>query len=269
MANNNSYFVTDKELEELGKKIVSDLYGNRDIIDLKNNGRQLSGNLSALVERNISGIYSNISSHRSLQNVLINAIRYSVLVEKNMALDAEFKKVREACERRKNMLNIYKRKLNEDKDNQTLITEIEKTTEEIKLLEIKLNEIAEKNSEPPTIKKNILELAKKAYKLLLRNDKTAEKLYTAVCNGLSVKLEPDHFGYYQRSDNYNNYNNYTQNRYNQYNHSNQYNNQDRYNPQTQSQTYSQSYRPGYFSRQTEEKKDVYTPPQLQSYRRKY
>ena len=139
MANNNSYFVTDKELDELGKKIVSDLYGNRDILELKNNGRQLSGNLSALVERNISGIYSNIQGHRSLQNVLISAIRYSVLIEKNMALDAEFKKVREACERRKNMLNIYQRKLNEDKDNQTLITEIEKTTEEIRLLETKLN----------------------------------------------------------------------------------------------------------------------------------
>ena len=259
MANNNSYFVTDKELDDLGKKIVSDLYGNRDIVELKNNGRQLSGNLSAMVERNISGIYSNIQGHRSLQNVLINAIRYSVLIEKNMALDAEFKKVREACERRKNMLNIYQRKLNDDKDNQTLITEIEKTTEEIKLLETKLNEIAEKNSEPPTIKKNILELAKKAYKLLIRNDKTAEKLYTAVCNALSVKLEPDHFGYYQRSDNYNNY---TQNRYNNQSGDRYNNNQsgDRYNNQS-------SYRTNYYNRQTEEKKDVYVPPQLQSYRK--
>jgi hypothetical protein len=258
MANNNSYFVTDKEIEELGKRIVSDLYGNRDITELKNNGRQLSGNIASLVERNISGIYSNIAGHRSLQTVLINAIRYSILIEKNMTLDAEFKKVREACERRKNMLNIYIRKLNDDKDNQIYITEIEKITEETKLLETKLNEIAEKNSEPPTIKKNILDLAKKAYRLLLRNDKTAEKLYTAVCNGLSVKLEGDHFGYYQRHDNYNN--NYSQNRYN--NHS-----QDRYNSQSQDRYNSQSYRPGYYNRQTEEKKDVYVPPNLQSYRK--
>ena len=243
MANNNSYFVTDKEIDELAKKIVSELYNNKDIVDLKNNGRQITGNLAALIERNISGIYSNISGHRSLQNILVSAIRYSVLVEKNMALEAEFKKIREACERRKNMLNILSRKLNEDKDNQTIISEIEKTTEEIKLLEIKLNEIAEKNSEPPTIKKNILELAKKSYKLLLRNDKTSEKLYSAVCNILGVKLDADHFGYYQRPQ------------YNQ--HYNNSDRTDRYQPKT------------YFNRQeqNQEKKDVYVPPQLQSYRR--
>jgi hypothetical protein len=258
MANNNSYYVTDKEIDEIGKKIVSELYGNRDIIELKNNGRQLSGNLASLVERSISGIYSNIQGHRTLQTILINAIRYSVLVEKNMSLDAEFKKVREACERRKNMLNIYQRKLNEDKDNQTFITEIEKITEEIKLLETKLNEIAEKNSEPPTIKKNILELAKKAYKLLLRNDKTSEKLYTAVCNGLSVKLEPDHFGYYQKQDNY------TSNKfYNNYN--------NKYNPPHQyDRRIDADNRPNYYNnRQTEEKKDIYVPPQLQTYRRNF
>lgn len=242
MANNNSYFITDKELDELGKKIVIDLYNNKDIVDLKNNGRQLTGNLAFLVERNLSGIYSNISGHKSLQNILTNAIRFSVLIEKNMALDEEFKKIREATERRKNMLNIYSRKLSDDKDNETLITNITKITDEIKLLEIKLNEIAEKNSEPPTIKKNILELAKKSYKLLLRNDKTAEKLYTSVCTQLGVKLEPDHFGYYQRSQYTKNY----QEKYQSHNSNHYYSNQRSY---------------------TQEKKDVYVPPQLQSYKR--
>jgi len=256
MANNNSYYMTDKELDELAKKIVSELYNNKDIIDLKNNGRQLVGNIASLVERNISGIYSNISGNRSLQSVLNNAIRYSVLVEKNMALDAEFKKLREATERRKNMLNIYTRKLNEDKDNQTLINDIQKTKEEITLLEIKLNEIAEKNSEPPTIKKNILELAKKAYKLLLRNDKTSEKLYTAICTQLGVKLDPDHFGYYQHTQ-------YNQNQ----------DNRDRYrqNYNNQNQDYRDRYRQNYNNQRSnnneQEKKDVYIPPQLQSYRR--
>ena len=252
MANSNSYFVTDKELDELAKKIVSDLYNNRDIVDLKNNGRQLTGNLAMLVERNLSGIYSNITGHKSLQNILINAIRHSVLIEKNMALEAEFKKVREACERRKNVLNIYTRKLNEDKDNKTLNTDIAKTTEEIKLLEMKLNEIAEKNSEPPTVKKNMLELAKKAYKLLLRNDKTSEKLYIAICAQLNVKLEPDHFGYYQRP---------------------QYNNERNYTHERSERNYTQERYDKYISRnrfnnnQEQEKKDVYVPPQLQSYRR--
>ena len=247
MANNTSYYVTDKDLDELAKKIVSDLYNNKDIVDLKNNGRQIIGNLSMLIERNLSGIYSNITGHKSLQNILINAIRYSVLIEKNMILDAEFKHALEACDRRKNMLNIYTLKLSEDKNNQTLIADIEKTTEEIKLLEKNLNEITEKNSEPPIFKKQILELAKKTYKLLLRNDKTAEKLYTAVCVQLNVKLDPCHFGYYQRQ---------------------QYNNDKNFN--TYERNYTQDrpdrYMPGERSNR-EEKKDIYIPQQLQTYRR--
>jgi hypothetical protein len=231
---NNSYFVTDKEIDDIAKKVVSELYNNIDIVNLKNNGRPLTGNLAALIERQITGIYSNIQGKRSLQSLLINAIRYSVLIEKNTTLDAEFKKLREACERRKNTLSVMERKLLTDKDNQQLILEIDKAKLEISLLEEKINEIAEKNSEPPTIKKNILELAKKTYKLLLRSDKTSEKLYTAICEKLNIKIDNDHFGYYQ----YNNKSNYQQ--YQQY----------------------QQYQP--------EKKDVYIPPDLKYFsKRRY
>jgi len=239
MATNNSYFTTDKDIDEIGKKIVTELYNNKEINDLKNNGRPLTGMLSTLVDRQISGIYSNINEYKSLQTILTNAIRFSVLIEKNSILDTEFKKLREASDRRKNMLLVLERKLQNDKKNETIESDIEKTKDEIKLLDEQLNIIANKNSEPPTIKRSILELAKSAYKLLLRTDKTSEKLYLSVCKNLNVKVENNHFGYY--SNNYNN----------NYNNNNSSNN----------------YKPYYnrFNNQNngEEKKDVYVPPQLQ------
>ena len=70
----NSYFVEDKDLEELAKKVVSEIYNNKDIVNLTNNGKSLAGHLKSLTERNISGIYSNIKNNRSLQSILINAI---------------------------------------------------------------------------------------------------------------------------------------------------------------------------------------------------
>ena len=231
MANNNSYFTTDKELEEIGKKIVTELYSNKEITDLIYNGRPLIGQLGALIERPINGIYSHINQHKSLHSLLVNAIRYSVLIEKNASLEAEFKKMREASDRRKNMLLVLQRKLETDKDNELVLTDIEKTKKDIELLDEQLGIIAQKNSEPPTVRKNILELAKKAYGLLIRSDKTSEKLYVAVCKNLDVKIEKAHFGY----DVYNN---------------NNYGNSNGYKP------YTNRYE------NTEEKKDIYVPPQL-------
>jgi hypothetical protein len=238
---NNSYFMTDKEIDEVAKKIVSDLYSNREIIEMKFNGRQLTGQLSALIERSISAIYSNIKDNKSLQHVLVNALRYSVLIEKNAILEAEIKKVRDACDRRKNMLLIQEKKLTTDQDNDIVKQEIEKIKTEISLLENQVDILGKNNSEPPAAKKNILELAKKAYKMLLRGDKTSEKLYVGICKALNVKIEDSHFGY---------------NVYNGYN------------------GYQNNYKP-YYNRfeNTEEKKDIYVPPQLQhsygGYRRKF
>ncbi len=243
---NNSYFMTDKEIEDVGKKIVSELYSNREITEMKFNGRQLTGQLGALIERNISAIYSNIKENKSLQHVLINALRYSVLIEKNAILEAEIKKVRDACDRRKNMLLVQEKKLVTEPDNDAVKKEIDKIKTEITLLEHQIETLGKNNSEPPQTKKNILELAKKSYKMLLRGDKTSEKLYVAVCKSLNVKIEDSHFGY-------NVYNNYQNN-------------------------YQNNYKP-YYSRfeNTEEKKDIYVPPPLQhnyggyggGYRRKF
>ena len=72
---------------------------------------------------------------------------------------------------------------------------LEKTKEEVSLLESQLNEIASKHTDKPEIKKNILEVAKKAYGILLRSDKTSEKFYIAICKHLNVKIQKEHFGY--------------------------------------------------------------------------
>lgn len=194
MSNPNSYFLTDKDLDDIAKKVVSELYSNKDILELKNNGRTISGVLGAIVDRDISSIYSNIDGHKGLQSVLRNSIRFAILTEKNTQNEAEFKKIREACERRKNMLTILNRKYEND-PTEIIENEIEKTKEEVSLLESQLNEIASKHTDKPEIKKNILNLAKKAYGILLRSDKTSEKFYIAICKHLNVKIPKEHFGY--------------------------------------------------------------------------
>jgi len=194
MSKPNSYFLTDKDLDDIAKKVVSELYSNKDILELKNNGRTISGALGAIVDRDISSIYSNIDGHKGLQSVLRNSIRFAILTEKNTQNEAEFKKIREACERRKNMLTILNRKYEND-PTEIIENEIEKTKEEVSLLESQLNEIASKHTDKPEIKKNILDLAKKAYGILLRRDKTSEKFYIAICKHLNVKIPKEHFGY--------------------------------------------------------------------------
>jgi hypothetical protein len=194
MSKPNTYYLTDKEIDDIAQKVVSDLYSNKEILDLKNNGRLISGFLGILIDRNISGLYSNIEGQKALEPILRNSIRYAVLTEKNTQNESEFKKLREACERRKNMLNVLNRKLENDK-SEIIKNEIEKTKEEITLLEYQINDIASKHTNKPEIKKNILELAKKAYQILLRGDKTSEKFYISVCKYLNVKIPKEHFGY--------------------------------------------------------------------------
>jgi len=226
MSKPNSYFLTDKDLDDIAKKVVSELYSNKNILELKNNGRLLSGVLGTIFNRDITGLYSNINGHNSLQSVLRNSIRFAILTEKNTQNEVEFKKIRETCERRKNMLTILNRKFeNEPSDpNDIIQNEIEKTKQEISLLETQINEIASKHTNKPEIKKNILEISKKAYGILLRRDKTSEKFYIAICKHLNVKILKEHFGY----DIYQN---------------------------------SEAYKP-YYMRNVEPKEDIYVPPSL-------
>jgi len=194
MSKPNTYFLTDKDLDDIAKKVTSDLYSNKNIVDLKNNGRVIHGLLTNIFDRDISSIYSNIEGYKALETVLRNSIRFAVLTEKNTQHETEFKKIREVCERRKNILVILNRKYENDKI-ESIKQEIDKTKEEIILLENQLNSIASQHTDKPEIKKHILELAKKAYNILLRGDKTTEKFYISVCKHLNVKIPKDHFGY--------------------------------------------------------------------------
>lgn len=223
MSKSNSYFLTDKDIDDVAKKVVSELYSNKDILNLKYNGRNVGGGLGALVDRDINGLYSNIDDHKSLQTVLRNSIRFAVLTEKNTQNEVDFKKIREVCERRKNILTVLNRKYEND-PSEELQVEIEKTKEEVTLLETQLNEIASKHTDKPEIKKNILETAKKAYGILLRGDKTSEKFYIAICKHLNVKIPKEHFGY------------------------DIYQNQNAFKP--------------YYMRNIEQKEDIYVPPAL-------
>jgi hypothetical protein len=228
----NSYFMEDKDLEDLAKKVVSELYNNKNIVNLTNNGKLLIGQLKSLTDRNISGIYSNIKNHKSLQPLLINGIRYSIFVEKDINAEKEVIQYKNVLERR-NILyeNKKKQEINEETNQ-----ELEKMKLEIDIIQNKIKELETKNIEPPSFRKNILEISQKSYRLLLRNDKTSEKLYTFICNKLGVKLDNDHFGYYQS-----NYNSYQSN-------------------------YQSEYKSNY---QKQEKKDLYVPPALQYRQNKY
>lgn len=195
MSKPNSYFLTDKDLDEIAKKVVSELYSNQEILDYKNNGRTLNGNIAVILDRDISSIYSNIKGHKSLETVLKNSAKFAILSEKITPIEIEFKKIREVCERRKNILNVLNRKYELEKTD-LIKNEMDKTKEEISLLENQLNEIANKNTDKPEIKKNILELSKKTYSVLLRADTTSAKLYINICKYLNITINSkEHFGY--------------------------------------------------------------------------
>ncbi len=226
MSKPNSYFLTDKDLDDIAKKVVSELYSNKDILEYKNNGRTLSGNIAVILDRDISSIYSNITGQKSLQTVLRNSAKFAILSEKTTTNEVEFKKIREVCERRKNILNVLNRKY-ESEQTESIKTEIDKTKEEISLLENQLNEIANKHTDKPEIKKNILELSKKAYGVLLRADTTSAKLYINICKHLNITINSkEQFGY------------------------DVFQNREEFKP--------------YFMRNVEPKEDIYVPPALRN-----
>lgn len=237
----NTYFMEDKDLDELAKKVVSELYTNKDIINLTNNGKSLGGHLKSLSERQLSGVYSNIKNHKSLQVILINAIRYSIFVEKDINAEKELIQYKNVLERRNILYENKKKQINNNEPN----NELETMKLEITILQNKIKELEKKNTEPPSYRKNILDIAQKSYKLLLRNDKTSEKFYTFICNKLGVTIDNNHFGYFNSHYNQSSY--YQKNNY--------------YQPK------SYYYQPKSDYYQKQEKKDVYVPPALQNRRR--
>jgi hypothetical protein len=187
----NSYFVNDSQIADLSRKVVEMFYKNSKIASYKHSGKTLTGSIGILLNRPISSIYSNIDGHTSLSMILKNAIHFSILTNSNATLEAEFKPIREATERKKNQLEFFerKKKKNEEtgvEDEKTLL-DIETTQAEIKLLEEKLDQIASAAG-PPIVNSSILNLAKRVYEILLRGDRTSQNLYVEICRNLGITI---------------------------------------------------------------------------------
>jgi hypothetical protein len=187
----NSYFVNDSQIADMSRKVVEMFYKNSKIASYIHTGKTLTGAMGILLKRPISTIYSNIDGHTSLSMILKNAIHFSILTNSNATLEAEFKPIREATERKKNQLAFFerKKKKNEEtgvEDEKTLL-DIETTQAEIKLLEEKLDQIASAAG-PPIVNSSILNLAKRVYEILLRGDRTSQNLYVEICRNLGITI---------------------------------------------------------------------------------
>ena len=184
-----STFYENIDLIRLADKVVKELYRNKDICNYVHNGKQIPGKYEKIIQRHIH--CSNIEGHKSLQTILTNAIRYSFnqTTQINTTVANESRLYRETCERNKIILLSLKKKKNLG-DN-SVDKDIEKKEEEIKLIQKKIDEIANITNTKPEFNKNILSLAEEVYLLLLRVDKTPYYFYAEVCKKLGLRINLD------------------------------------------------------------------------------
>jgi hypothetical protein len=222
----------DKIIIDISDKIVN-FYLNKEITEYKNTGKQLTGKYGILTNRQIPGIYSNITNKQSINTILINAIKYSLFSNVKAQSSTEMTELSEVYERTKIALKIQERKKNTE--NTTKYDEEIKIKKEIlATLETKIKDITDKIDEIPHSNKQILNNAEQAYECLLRGDYTSKEIYILVCKKLRINLNiSEHFGY----DNSRYNNNYTNSRYN-----NNYTNS-RYNNNQQSKDKTSPYIP--------------------------
>jgi hypothetical protein len=211
----------DKIIIEIADKIVS-LYTNKDIINYKSSGKQLTGKYGILTGRQISGIYSNIKGKQSINIVLTNAIKFSLHSSIKAQASTELTELSEVYERTKIALRLQEKK--KTQENTTKYDEeIKKKQDIISILETKINIINSEIEEIPQYNKIILANAEQAYEYLLRGDFYSKEIYILVCNKLGVNLNiAEHFGYetqkFNNYNNYNNHNNHNNHKFNNYKH---------------------------------------------------
>jgi hypothetical protein len=184
-----STFYENTDLIRLADRVVKELYHNKDIYNYVHNGKQLPTKYEKIIERTIC--CSNIEKNKSLQAILTNAIRFSFNqnTKLNTTIANEYRMYREICERNKIILLSLQKKKN--LGDTSLEIEIEKKEEEIKLLQKKIDEIANITNTKPEFNKNILSLAEEVYLLLLRVDKTPYYFYSEVCKKLGLRINLD------------------------------------------------------------------------------
>jgi hypothetical protein len=181
---------SDEKINEMANNL-HELYINSDIINYVHNGKALPFKYQSLLNRQIAGIYSNIENKPSVQSILSNAIKFSLNLSQHTKSTGELKIYRESCERFKLALSLLMRK----KQQGLLVddTEIETKTKEIKMLEQKMNEIANTSTFKPEINKKILTNAETIYNIMLRNDRVPKLLFIKLCKKLNY-----HFNYSER-----------------------------------------------------------------------
>jgi len=195
MNNNYFYDTSDEKINELANDVY-ELYMNKDITTYKHTGKKLSFKYETLLSRKIPGVYSNIKDHLSLNTLLSNAIRLSLNYSQQNQSRNDIKTYRETCERFKLALTILMRK-KQSKPNEidpTIDDEIEAKKKEIKILEEKINEMANAANAKPEINNRILNISENIYNIMLRNDRVPKLLYIKICKKLNVRLEySEHF----------------------------------------------------------------------------
>ena len=188
-----STFYENIDLINLADKVVKELYRNKDIYNYVHNGKQIPVKYEKIIQRPIQ--CSNIDNYKSLQTILTNAIRYSFNqnTQLNTTIAHEYRIYRETCERNKiTLLSLKKKKSLGDKSVDIDIDiDIEKKEKEIKLLQSKIDEIANITNTKPEFNKNILTLAEEAYLLLIRIDKTPYYFYAEICKKLGIRVNLD------------------------------------------------------------------------------
>jgi len=186
-----STFYENIDLIKLADRVVKELYRNKDIYNYVHNGKQIPVKYEKIIQRPIH--CSNIDNYKSLQTILTNAIRYSFNqnTQLNTTIAHEYRIYRETCERNKiSLLSLKKKKSLGDKSIDIDI-DIEKKEKEIKLLQSKIDEIANITNTKPEFNKNILTLAEEAYLLLIRIDKTPYYFYGEICKKLGLRVNLD------------------------------------------------------------------------------
>ncbi len=180
-----SYY-DNSDLVNLADK-VKDLYKNPEITNYVHNGKKLPIKYKRLFERSL--VCSNIQGEKSLYVILTNAIKYSFSQAIQINNSTELRMYRETSERSKLVLASYNRKL--ELGDKSIISEIEKKEEELKLIQKKIDEIATLSTLKPEINKNILNTAEEAYNILLRTDKTPYYFYLEICRKLGKRVNLD------------------------------------------------------------------------------
>jgi hypothetical protein len=181
----NTYY-ENSDLIRLADK-VKDFYNNPEIVNYVHNGKKIPVKYERMLERSL--MCSNIQGEKSLYVILSNAIKYSFLQSIQLNNTTELRMYRETSERCKLLLASYKRKY--ELGDKSIISEIEKKEEEIKMIQTKIDEIATQTSLKPEINKNILNTAEESYLLLLRSDKTPYYFYLEICKKLGKRVNLD------------------------------------------------------------------------------